>query len=168
MEAIIRNGTVKDAEQLISHTKKVLGENPQFFATSLEEITTTVELEREWIMKQEKDGLLIVAETDGVIFGMLNFSPSPRKKFSHQGMFGMSIQEAYTNKGIGRKLITTLLEWAKKQEKYEKISLEVFSNNPRAIHLYKKMGFVEEGRKKRHAKLGENQYADDIFMTKFL
>ncbi|NHM31268.1 GNAT family N-acetyltransferase [Neobacillus terrae] len=168
MEATIRIGTAEDAEQLITHTKKVLGENPQFFATSLEELTTTVEQEREWIKKQEKEGLLIVAETDGEIVGMLNFSPSTRKKFSHQGMFGMSIQEAYTNKGIGKKLITILLEWAIKQGKYEKISLEVFSNNPRAMHLYKTMGFEEEGRKKRHAKLGENQYADDIFITKFL
>jgi RimJ/RimL family protein N-acetyltransferase len=80
----------------------------------------------------------------------------------------MSIQEQFTNIGIGSSLIKKLLEWAKKDSGIEKISLEVFSNNKRAIHLYTKLGFAEEGRRKKQVKLGPNEYIDDILMSKFI
>ncbi|MHC0035396.1 GNAT family N-acetyltransferase [Pseudoneobacillus sp. C159] len=165
---IIRKAVEEDAEQLIQHFKKVLTENPNFFATTLEEYDLTVTEEVEFIRTMESQGLLIVAEVDGKIIGMLNFRLSPRKRFAHQGMFGMSLQEAYTNMGIGSALINRLLDWAKDDPRVEKVSLEVFSNNERAIHVYSKLGFVEEGRRVKAAKLGPNEYVDDIVMSKFV
>ena len=79
------------------------------------------------------------------------------KGIFHQGLFGKSIQETFANKGIGTCLIKKLLEWARKQEHIEKISLEVFSNNERAIHLYTKLGFKKEGRRHTHVKFGPNE-----------
>ncbi|WP_250159645.1 GNAT family N-acetyltransferase [Bacillus toyonensis] len=49
--------------------------------------------------------------------------------------------------GIGSKLLSHFIEWAKEQEGLEKICMDVFSNNERAINLYKRLGFKEEGRK---------------------
>lgn len=164
----IRRAIENDAEQIIKHTKIVLTENPHVMGTTLEEFTTTIEEEKEWINSHQKQGLLLVAEVDENIIGILNFCLSPRKKFRHQGLFGMSIQEAFTNKGIGGSLIKKLLEWAKDDNRVEKISLEVFSNNERAIHLYKKFGFTEEGRRIKQAKLGSNEYVDDILLSKFI
>lgn len=164
----IRRAIEDDADQIIMHTKIVLTENPHVMGTTFEEFNTTTEEEKDWINSHNKQGLLLVAEVDGNIIGILSFRISPRKKFSHQGLFGMSIQEKFTNKGIGRSLIKELLEWAKDDNRVEKISLEVFSNNERAIHLYKKFGFTEEGRRKKQAKLGSNEYVDDILMCKFI
>lgn len=165
---IIRKAVEKDAEQLILHTKKVLEESSHFLGTSLDEFHPTVEEEKVWINSYNQRGLLLVTEVEGKIIGVLNFRLSSSKKFSHKGLFGMSIQEAYTNQGIGSRLITTLLEWAREDGRVEKITLEVFSNNERAIHLYSKLGFVEEGRMVRNAKLGPNEYVDDIIMSIFL
>jgi RimJ/RimL family protein N-acetyltransferase len=165
---IIRKAVQEDAESLLLHFKKVLTENPNFFATTIEEFNITVAEEVEFIHNLEKNGLLLVAEVTGKIIGMLNFQLSPRKRFSHQGMFGMSIQEAYTNMGIGRSLINQLLDWAKNDPRVEKVSLEVFSNNERAIHVYRKLGFVEEGRRVKAAKLGPNEYVDDLVMSVFV
>ncbi len=80
----------------------------------------------------------------------------------------MSIQEPYTDQGIGSSLLQHLLEWAKKDERVEKVSLEVFSNNKRALHLYEKFGFIEEGRRKKNAKLRPGYYVDDIYMSQFV
>lgn len=80
----------------------------------------------------------------------------------------MSIQEKYTNNGIGSLLMNELLKWAKKDHKVEKIYLEVFANNDRAIHLYQKLGFLEEGRKKKHVKQGTAEYVDEIIMSQFV
>lgn len=164
----IRKAVENDAEQIIQHTKKVLEENPDVMGNTLEEFNITIEEEKDWILSHNKHGLLLVAEVNGMIIGLLNFQLSPRKRFSHQGIFGMSIQEEFTNRGIGRALIKNLFAWAKKDSRVEKISLEVFSNNKRAIHLYTKMGFTEEGRRKKQIKLGPNDYVDDILMSKFL
>ncbi|MBA4602651.1 GNAT family N-acetyltransferase [Thermoactinomyces mirandus] len=167
-EVTIRKAVENDAEQIIQHTKKVLKENPDVFATTLEEYNMSVKEEKKWIKLVKKQGLLIVAEVNGTIIGMLDFELSPRKKFCHQGSFGMSIQEAFTNKGIGGLLIKTLLAWAEKDNRVEKVSLEVFSNNRRAIHVYKKYGFTEEGIRKKHVKSGPGEYLDVILMSRFV
>lgn len=164
----IRRAIESDAEQIILHTKKVLEENPDFMGTSLEEFNPTIEEEKAWIHSHDKQGLLLVAEVNKTIIGILNFRLSSTKKFSHQGLFGMSIQESFTNQGIGGSLIKELLQWAKKDNRVEKISLEVFSNNNRAIHLYTKLGFTEEGRRIKQAKISPNEYVDDILMSMFL
>lgn len=165
---IIRKAHEDDAEQIILHTKKVLKESSLFLGSSLEEFHPTIAEEKAWINSHNQHGLLLVAEDNGSIIGILNFRLSTSKKFSHKGFFGMSIQEAYTNQGIGASLIKSLIEWAKDDNRVEKISLEVFSNNERAIHLYSKLGFKEEGRLVKNAKLGPNEYVDDIIMSMFV
>jgi len=50
----------------------------------------------------------------------------------------------------------------------KKVCLGVFSNNKRAIHLYKSLGFEEEGCRKHHIRISEDEYFDDILMYKFV
>jgi len=167
-DILIRHATEQDAEQVISHIRQVLKENADFMATTLEEFNPSVEEEREWIRLHSERGLMLVAEYQGRLIGLLNLQLSAKEKFKHQGMFGMSIQEIFTGKGIGTCLILEMLEWAKQRGDIEKISLEVFSNNKRAIHLYTKMGFKEEGRRIKQAKLRPGEYVDDILMSIFI
>jgi RimJ/RimL family protein N-acetyltransferase len=165
---IIRKADVSDAEQIIAHTKKVLMESSHFLGTSVEEFQPTLEEEKDWIQHHQQHGLLLVAEVEKTIIGMLNFRLSTSKKFCHQGMFGMSIQEAYTNQKIGRELLQQLIDWARQDPRVEKISLEVFSNNERAIHLYTQLGFIVEGRRVKNAKIAPGIYVDDIMMSMFV
>ncbi|MEH7386698.1 GNAT family N-acetyltransferase [Bacillus sp. JJ1521] len=168
MEIKIRPARKEDALQLIEHTQIVLIEST-FLLTTLEEFTTTVEEEEKWMECHEKPGnLIIVADIDGKIIGNLNFQTSKRKRLSHLGYFGISIQEAYCNLGIGSKLMAYFLDWAQKEPGLEKVCLEVFSHNKRAIHLYKKFGFHEEGRKVKFVKFSDTHYEDEIIMYKFV
>ncbi|MBS4197083.1 GNAT family N-acetyltransferase [Lederbergia citri] len=165
---IIRRATENDAQQILIHTKKVLIENPHVTGITLGEFNPSLDEEKEWINSHNTQGLLLVAEVNSKIIGILSFHLSPLKRLSHQGIFGMSVQEEFANNGIGSSLIRELLAWAKTDQRVEKISLEVFSNNERAIHLYKKLGFTEEGRFKKQVKLDVNEYLDDIVMSKFI
>ncbi len=70
--------------------------------------------------------------------------------------------------GIGKELIEALLDWAEANPLIEKVSLGVFSTNHRAISLYKRLGFIEEGRKIKEFKMSENEYVDDIIMYKLV
>jgi RimJ/RimL family protein N-acetyltransferase len=64
----------------------------------------------------------------------------------HVGIFGIVISKEYRDQGIGTELMKRTLEEAKKNIKnLEIITLGVFSDNKRAINLYKKFGFSEYG-----------------------
>jgi RimJ/RimL family protein N-acetyltransferase len=70
--------------------------------------------------------------------------------------------------GIGTALLQTLIDWAEANPLIEKIGMAVFANNERAIRLYRKLGFVEEGRRPREMKLGPGWYVDDVLMYRFV
>lgn len=80
----------------------------------------------------------------------------------------MMIRKGYREMGIGSMLLQALLDWAESNPFIEKVSLGVFASNHGAITLYKKMGFIEEGRKVKEFKMSENEYVDDILMYKLV
>ena len=84
----------------------------------------------------------------------------------HIANLGISLAKDFRDQGIGSKLLETLLNEGKKNLKgMEIVKLTVFSNNARAISLYKKFGFEEYGRLPNGLKL-ENGYVDQIEMYK--
>jgi len=56
----------------------------------------------------------------------------------------------YRGKGYGRKAIGLVLEYGFDHLNLHRIYLDTLESNIAAIELYKKVGFVEEGRKKQH------------------
>ncbi|URZ04268.1 GNAT family N-acetyltransferase [Clostridium felsineum] len=159
---IIRRADTGDAYQILRLVKRVIQESP-FFERTAEEFDFTVEVEQEYI---RNSAIFIVVEVDGIIIGSANLQRSGLSQLNHTALFGVTILKEYTGKGIGSLLLKTVIAWAKKK-KIEKIELEVFNDNTRAIELYKKFGFEEEGKKIKAIKTEEG-YKDLIFMAKFL
>jgi ribosomal protein S18 acetylase RimI-like enzyme len=75
-----------------------------------------------------------------------------REGFTHRGTLGMGVHADFRRRGIGTRLIDEAISRAKDQ-RLERIELEVFASNTPAITLYKKTGFVIEGVKKKARKL---------------
>jgi RimJ/RimL family protein N-acetyltransferase len=168
MEINIRKGNIEDAGQLIKHIQVVLNES-NFMLTSPDEYHSSIEKQEKWLKEFDKEGhILLVAEVGDSIIGALDFELCSRKRISHVGYLSISIQEEYCNKGIGHLLMDELLNYAKQHPKIEKVCLEVFSHNERAIHFYKKLGFKEEGRKVKFVKFDEGNYVDEIEMYLFV
>jgi len=63
--------------------------------------------------------------------------------------------------------MNAFIEWAEASS-VEKVCLSVFATNARAIALYQKFGFVEEGRRPNEVKLGPGEYVDDVLMYRFV
>jgi RimJ/RimL family protein N-acetyltransferase len=163
----IRPATPNDAEGILFHTKTILETSP-FMLTTPDEFMMTVERQRQWIIDQQQSGnLILVAEENRKIIGLLNTQRGKKQRLRHIVSFGISLQEAYCNQGIGSQLIQHMIEWAKK-EGIEKITLNVMASNERAIHVYKKFGFQQEGYLRRQLKLEDSTYVDDIIMSLFL
>jgi ribosomal protein S18 acetylase RimI-like enzyme len=81
----------------------------------------------------------------------------------HVGYLGMGLLPEYRGKGIGSQLVEATIRKARELS-FEKIELSVYASNVPAISLYRKLGFVEEGRKKR-SRLLDGVYDDVILMA---
>ncbi len=110
--------------------------------------------------------LIVAAENDKNLIGLVHAFRHPAKKLQHIGEFGIWLLKEYRNEGIGKEMILYIEEWGKKYH-LEKMCLSVFSCNKNAILLYEKCGYQIVGTNKKHIKI-ENEYYDLIHMEKFL
>ena len=109
--------------------------------------------------------IFLTAKVNGNIVGTLGFTTSSLKRYQHKGQFGIAILKEFWNYGIGSKLIETMINWADNNN-FLKICLEVDSNNERAIKLYEKFGFQQEGILKFDKYLEKGVYIDSIIMSR--
>jgi UDP-4-amino-4,6-dideoxy-N-acetyl-beta-L-altrosamine N-acetyltransferase len=69
-------------------------------------------------------------------------------------------------KGYGKEAMEIAIKYAFDTLNINKITLEVVENNISALALYKKLGFIEEGRLKRHF-YAEGEYLDVLIYSIF-
>ncbi len=79
------------------------------------------------------------------------------------GELGMAVARPWRGRGVGSALLAAAIEKAR-GEGLHKLSLEVFPHNEAAIALYRKFGFVEEGRRVKHYRRASGELWDSIVM----
>jgi len=121
-----------------------------------------VEDNRKFIERLGPDDHLLVAELDGRVVGIagLNVMCGRRR---HTASLGIAVHDAFQGRGIGRSFMQALLEIADDYLGLIRVELEVNADNTRAIHLYKSLGFQEEGRKSK-AVFRRGEYLDMLIM----
>ncbi len=73
-------------------------------------------------------------------------------------------EKSYWNQGYGTKVMRLLLKHGFNTLNLNRIALEVFETNPRAIRTYEKAGFVHEGRR-RQDMFQDGRYIDVLLMS---
>ena len=164
-EFSIRTPVETDAVPVLEYARVLLEEGIGSVTTP-EEFTLTVEEETKWIADYaaNPNALVLLAEHEGAPIGLLNFLPSDRKRLSHGGTFGITVLREFRGQGVGRALIEQLLAWARANPGVTRVGLSVLSDNEPAIVLYRKLDFIEEGRRINYVRMGENEYLDDVMM----
>jgi ribosomal protein S18 acetylase RimI-like enzyme len=104
------------------------------------------------------DGTL-VAVADGAVVGSAHVDAS-RHGF---GEIGMAVAREWRGRGVGFALLESAIEWARERGLH-KLSLSVFAHNKAAIGLYRKVGFVEEGRRVKQYRRSSGELWDAIDM----
>lgn len=107
------------------------------------------------VLKKDRASEIIVG-TAG-----LHVNELPRKR--HSGTIGIMVHTEYQGMGIGKQLMSTVLDVADNRLMLTRIELEVFADNEKAINLYQKFGFEVEGVKKKAA-IRNGRYADEMLM----
>ena len=111
-----------------------------------------------WASRWTLDGTL-VAEAGGEIVGSLHVE---RSRFGF-GDLGMAVAREWRGRGVGSALLAAAIDWAREQGLH-KLSLSVFPHNAAAIALYRKFGFVEEGRRVKQYRRASGELWDAVDM----
>ena len=109
---------------------------------------------------------LVALDSDDTVVGWCDITRHDREGFRHAGRLGMGLLPSARGHGFGRRLAEAAIE-AARAKGFERVELEVFGSNARAIALYERLGFVREGVRRRAWKL-DGAYDDDVLMALFL
>ena len=112
-------------------------------------------------------GCYLVAEQDGDPVGHALLEPGLLAARSHVFQLTILVHPGHTGQGIGKRLMQALLDWAEQEERVDKVELRVRSSNRVAIGLYRRFGFLEEGRFRAQLRLPDGTLLDDIAMGWF-
>ena len=161
MNISIRHAKVEDAHVIAEQERKI-AEKPGFFCSQPSELTDVNVVSTILLFQRDKTGIYLVAECDGNLVGHAFLEPFKLQSLRHVADLNLAVSLEWQGKGVGTKLLQSIIDWAKTAN-LEKIQLNVRASNTAAISLYRKMGFIEEGRLKNRVKLKEG-YLDDIIM----
>ncbi len=78
---------------------------------------------------------------------------------------GIAVHDEFAGRGAGQALMRALLELADQWIGLVRVDLEADASNERAIAMYRRFGFVEEGRMKK-AYFGGGGYVDAVLMAR--
>ncbi len=167
--ATIRSALPEDAPSLLEIQLSLILEGD--YTITREEEFLWMELTEEENIKihAKKIGqIYLVAEVYGDVVGFIDIENGNLKRTAHSGTVSISVRKEWREQGIGSALFHSAIAWAKNDPILEKLTLTVFSTNLRAIALYKKFGFLVEGRCPKYVKLESGEYIDAVLMYKFV
>ena len=166
MPLLIREARPNDAARLIDYMNNLIDEPVTSLEMSKGEFDLTLEEETEFLDRCSKseNSIFLIAENDHKILGTVLCIGSNRIKVRHNTVLGITVDKNFRDKGIGSQLMEQAIKWAKDTGVIERIELQVFKNNDRAIHLYKKYGFIIEGEKQKAIKIN-GEYVNEYIMT---
>jgi RimJ/RimL family protein N-acetyltransferase len=166
-EITLKNGSscrfyradIGDSERIIEYINSIAAES-DYLSFGRGEFAMRTEDERRLIssFKERSNCLMAVAECDQSIAGLITMQGGSRKRIYHWAEIALSVSKKYWGMGIGKALVGLAIEHAEKNG-ITRIGLKVRTDNARAITLYRKIGFENEGRLKRFMKVND-QYFD--------
>jgi putative acetyltransferase len=120
---------------------------------------------RERLTAESGLNYVFVALAEGDVIGNAGLHGNKNPRRQHAWGLGMSVRDDWQGRGVGTRLMTTLLDLADNWLGALRIELTVYTDNAGAIALYKKFGFFVEGTHRAFA-LREGQFVDALAMAR--
>jgi len=161
--ATIARPVESDAVAVVAYFELVAGET-DFLSFGAGEFRRTVEEEAADIRSFANPGrgLMLMAKVAGEIAGIVTIHRFARSRVHHRGELGVSVQQKFWGRGIGRALCEAAILEAR-HIGLTRIDLHTRHDNARAIALYENLGFQLEGRISAAFRVGELEH-DDLAM----
>jgi L-phenylalanine/L-methionine N-acetyltransferase len=105
---------------------------------------------------------LVACVRDRLVGSLALVVPERSPRRSHVGEIGMAVHDQWQGQGIGSALFRAAVELADQWLNLRRLELIAFTDNERALGLYKKFGFEIEGLLRRYA------FRDGAFVDAYL
>lgn len=145
-QIIYRTPTVEDAENIVSFYNYVGGETT-YLSFEKDEYPLDVEAQKSSIRSLEGNSTntMILAMDQEQIVGLATINSSHKVKARHEAELGIVVAKKYQGQGIGTKMISRLIQWARENGTTTRIRLDTRADNTKAVALYLSFGFIVEG-----------------------
>lgn len=159
--AIIRPACAEDIDELVEHTWTVAAEGGYIGI----EIPFDRDARRGLLDKLSSgvSSTVLVADASAAggpgIVGHISIEIAPYGVAD----IGMLVVVGWRGLGIGAVMLDAAIEWATEAGAH-KMALEVWPHNSTALELYRRAGFMEEGRKHRHYRRRNGELWDAVLM----
>ncbi|TYP75805.1 RimJ/RimL family protein N-acetyltransferase [Aquimarina intermedia] len=141
-ELLIREATHKDLETLLDFEQEIIRTERPMDKTLIQDKKISYYDIASYIV--QKDTQVLVAEAEGQLIGSGYGQIRERKPYFKTDLLGyigfIYVNENFRGKGVSQQILKALTEWFQNQNITE-IRLTVYSENPRAIKAYEKVGF---------------------------
>jgi GNAT superfamily N-acetyltransferase len=166
----VRSAAPEDAGAVVDLFRDV-DETTDFLVAEPDERDLDPASRRLWIERHAaaEGSLVLLAHAEGFLVGELDLeSNAARRRLAHVARLAMVVRQGWRGHGVGAALLESALAWARAHPRIEKVALGVFATNVHAVALYRRFGFVEEGRDVREFRLGPDRYVDGVRMALFV
>ena len=188
-ELRVRGATVDDADAIC----RIYNQGIEDRVATLETQLRTPEERRQWLAARSPRHPVIVAEATRSVAEATEPRPAPstppsiqaglaapdpivgwgslnafsaREAYRFVADFSIYVERAWRGRGVGRLMLTRLIELAREQG-YHKIVLSAFPTNVSGMALYTKLGFRTVGIYKEQGRL-DGRWVDTIIMERVL
>jgi L-phenylalanine/L-methionine N-acetyltransferase len=120
---------------------------------------------RERLQTNDRTRVHLGAVIDGKLIGTIGLERPAALRRAHVGSVGMAVHDAWQGRGAGSALMSALLSYTDNWLNIRRMELTVYADNPRAIGLYEKHGFVREGLHRDFA-FRDGAYVDALAMAR--
>lgn len=138
---------------------------PRAYWGTLQTPFTPVEMRQKRFDATDHHNRQLVAVVDGKVVGVIGLHREPWHRRLHAASIGMAVHDAYAGRGVGSALMAAVVELAERWWNIKRLELSVYADNPRAIALYERFGFVREGLFKAYA-WRDGEYVDSLPMAR--
>jgi RimJ/RimL family protein N-acetyltransferase len=157
--------TLDDAEAMVAYLDLVRRESENIL-WSLDDPLPSIERERAMVSEHAGNpgAVLLAARSGGRLIGFADVEAGRMARVRHRGGLGISTLRDWWGRGLGTIMMNELIAWSRRAG-LEVLQLTVYAHNARAIALYRKVGFVEEGVRRRSVRYADGRYADEFLMS---
>ena len=148
---------------------EALETEPQAFGESAEEHRqTSIEAAAERLTSHHDASFVIGAFVDSQLVGMAGFFRYKIAKARHKGrIWGVYVRKNFRGTGIGKSMLSALLERAKACDGLEQVTLSVIVKQRGAIALYESLGFKRFGVEPQAIKVGDEYFDNQHMVLRF-
>jgi len=125
------------------------------------------DMKQRWLASLGPGHVVLIALDGGEIVGQLSIMlHDPRSRTAHIATLGIAIRPDYQRRSLGT-VLYTLAEQLAHERGLEKLECSYFEGSGTEA-LTRKLGYVEEGRRRKRGKLDSGRYVDEVLVAKFL